>query len=121
MFHLTVTSLRITLLKSHIDLSFSARKHRQDILTLPIGVFLYPSKDQAISFPKHTQDGQPFEVNYSKPTQKDEKTKTIWHMLKNMFQSKKIDQPSVYDESETFEEEDEEDALIGKDLFGEEW
>lgn len=87
-------------------------KHRQTILKLPRGVFLYPSTDQIISFPKHEQDSQPFEVTYTKPTPQEEKSKTIWQTLKDMFQSKKPDIPSVYDEEEDFDTELEEDLII---------
>lgn len=44
-----------------------------------------------------------------------EKKPTIWQKIKNAVNG------SVYEESEPMDTEIEEDALIGEDLFGEEW
>lgn len=44
-----------------------------------------------------------------------EKKPTIWQKIKNAVNG------SVYEESEPMDTEIEEDALIGEELFGEEW
>jgi len=98
-------------------------KHRQDILTLQRGVFLYPSTDQLISFSKHTQNGKPFEIKPKpRPQPQVEKPKSLFRLFKEIFtKPKPTFQPSVYNEEEDLDTEIEEDGLIGEELFEEEW
>jgi len=37
-------------------------KYRKDVLSLPIGSFIYPSKDIIVKFPKFKQNGKPYEL-----------------------------------------------------------
>lgn len=99
-------------------------KHRQDILTLPKGDFLYTATDQIFSFPRFKASGKPFEI---KPQPKQtlpsyatclgQRKISIWSKIKEALTSKTQYEPI---DMEKEDEELEEDlALLGEP--DEEW
>jgi len=56
-------------------------EHRQDILTLQRGVFLYTATDQLFSFPKFKAVGKPFEIKPKPKVTSQEKPKSFLSKL----------------------------------------
>jgi len=81
--------------------------------SLDTGFCLYylNEKLKVVKIPLFQSNVKPTPYREPKP----EKKPTIWQKIKNAVNG------SVYDETEPMDTEIEEDALIGEDLFGEEW
>ena len=80
---------------------------------LDIGFCVYANKEKlkVVKIPRFNSDITPKPYCEPEPTKKP----TIWQKIKNAING------SVYEESEPMDTEIEEDALIGEDLFEEEW
>jgi len=59
-------------------------KYRKEVLHLPKGVFLYPSQDMLISFPRFKQDSKPYEWQ-AKPKPKPQPKKERFRGFKNFL------------------------------------
>ena len=66
-------------------------KYRKEVLTLPKGVFVYPSLDVLVKFPLFKQNGKPFEYKPSTIEQhltaKEEPKPSLWDRIRNWFRN----------------------------------
>ena len=104
-------------------------KHRKEILNLARGSFLYPELDVIVKFPLFKQHGKPYQFKpiIQKPqiTEQPQQKEGLIHRIKNWFDwsgNVQDTESNIYDDTEKDSDADiEDDALIGEDLFGDEW
>lgn len=109
-------------------------KHKEGILTLERGSFLYPSLDVIVKFPKFEANGKPYEWKPKTETKPKEYKGILGKLRKaidnhnrkaeerkrgKVYLDSYKEDKSVYDDSEETDSEIEEDALAEEEFFSE--